>query len=81
MGFALGITFLSLPVLTQSECEFFMTNGLEIWIKGQSKVNDNTSVGLAVIDLVGFALGITFLSLPVLTQSEFEFSMTNGLEK
>ena len=50
-------------------------------LKNGSKVNDTTSVGLAVIDLVGFALGITFLSLPVLTQSEFEFSMTNGLEK
>ena len=76
VGFALEITFLSLPVLTQSELEFSRTNGLEKWIKGQSKVNDTTSDGLAVIDLVGYALGITFLSLPVLTQSDFEFSIT-----
>ena len=81
VGFALGITFLSLPVLTQSECEFSMTNGLERWIKGQSKVNDTTSDGFAVFDLVGFALGITFLSSSVLTQSECEFSMTSGLER
>ena len=46
------------------------TNKCKKQVKGQSKVNDTTTDGLAVFDLVGFALGITFLSLPVLTQSE-----------
>jgi len=39
---------------------------MTVTLKCRSKVNDITFVGLAVLDIVGFALGIIFLSLIVL---------------
>jgi hypothetical protein len=44
-----------------------VTYDLEKYVKGQFKVNGITFVGLAVLDIVGFALRITLLSLTVLT--------------
>ena len=80
VGFALRITFLSLAVLTQFDFEFSMTFDLERQVKGQSKVNGVTFVELAVFDLVVFKLGITFLSLTVMTQFDFEFATNFDLE-
>ncbi len=56
-----------------------VTYGFEKWVKGQSKVNGITIVGLAILYLVGFALGITFLSLTVLTSFDCEFNMENSI--
>ena len=39
------------------------------------KVNSNSFDRLAVVNLAGFALGITFLSLAVLTQFDLEFQI------
>ena len=41
-----------------------MTYDLEKKVKGQCKVNGITPFRMAVLDLVGIVLGITFLSLP-----------------